>query len=86
MLSYRHVDCGHGRIETCTATVSHDIGWLQNLHQWPGLEAVGKVEAVREIEGRIQTETRTCIMSQKMSPEELLKPLETSESPWRFAQ
>ena len=31
------------------------------------LEAVGKVE------GRIQTETRTCIMSQKMPPEELLK-------------
>ena len=29
--------------------------------------------AVRETEGRIQTEIRTCIMSQKMSPEELLK-------------
>ena len=56
-----------------TATVSHDIGWLQNLHRWPGLETVGKVEAVREIEGRIQTETRYYIMSQKMSPEELLK-------------
>ena len=55
MLSCRHVGCGHGRIETRTATVSHDVGWLQDLHRWPGLEAVGKVEAARE------TETRTCI-------------------------
>ena len=40
MLSYRPVDCGHGCIETRTATVSHDIGWLQDLLQWPALEAV----------------------------------------------
>ena len=73
MLSCRHVDCGHGRIETRTATVSHDVGWLQDLHRWPGLEAVGKVEAARETEGRTQTETRYCIMSRKMSSEELLK-------------
>ena len=73
MLSCRHVDCGHGRIETRTATVSHDVGWLQDLHRWPGLEAVGKVEAARETEGRTKTETRYCIMSRKMSSEELLK-------------
>ena len=73
MLSCRHVGCGHGRIETRTATVSRDVGWLQDLHRWPGLEAVGKVEAARETEGRTKTETRTCIMSRKMSPEELLK-------------
>ena len=58
MLSYQHVGCGHGRIETRTATVSHDVGWLQDLHRWPGLEAVGKVEAARETEGRTKTETR----------------------------
>ena len=73
MLSYQHVGCGHGRIETRTATVSHDVGWLQDLHRWPGLEAVGKVEAARETEGRTKTETRYCIMSRKMSSEELLK-------------
>ena len=77
MLSYQHVGCGHGRIETRTATVSHDVGWLQDLHRWPGLEAVGKVEAARETEGRTQTETRYCIMSRKMSPEELLKAVRT---------
>ena len=73
MLSCRHVGCGHGRIETRTATVSHDVGWLQDLHRWPGLEAVGKVEAARETEGRTKTETRYYIMSRKMSSEELLK-------------
>ena len=73
MLSYQHVGCGHGRIETRTATVSHDVGWLQDLHRWPGLEAVGKVEAARETEGRTKTETRYYIMSRKMSSEELLK-------------
>ena len=77
MLSCRHVDGGHGRIETRTATVSHDVGWLQDLHRWPGLEAVGKVEAARETEGRTETETRTYIMSRKMSPEELLKAVRT---------
>ena len=77
MLSYQHVGCGHGRIETRTATVSHDVGWLQDLHRWPGLEAVGKVEAARETEGRTKTETRYCIMSRKMSPEELLKAVRT---------
>ena len=73
MLSYQHVGCGHGRIETRTATVSHDVGWLQDLHRWPGLEAVGKVEAARETEGQTKTETRYYIMSRKMSSEELLK-------------
>ena len=42
------VEAGHGRIETRTATVSTEIEWLQQQHRWPGLQAVGKVERVRE--------------------------------------
>jgi len=42
------VDADHGRIETRTATVSTDIAWLQDDHQWPGLIAVGKVARIRE--------------------------------------
>ena len=34
------VDGYHGRIETRTVTVFHDIGWLQVVHQWPGLKSV----------------------------------------------
>jgi hypothetical protein len=42
------VEGDHGRIETRTATVSTDIGWLQKEHRWPGLQAIGKVVRVRE--------------------------------------
>jgi predicted transposase YbfD/YdcC len=42
------VDAGHGRIKTRTATVSTDIGWLQERHAWPGLAAIGKVHRTRE--------------------------------------
>ena len=73
MLSHQELDRGHGRIETRTATVSCDIGWLQDLHGWPGLAAVGKIEAVRKVGGRTSTETRYYLMSRKMSPEEFLK-------------
>ena len=73
MLSHQHVDGGHGRVETRTATVSHDVGWLQDDHRWPGLQAVGKIEAVREAAGRTTAETRYYIMSRKMAPEELLE-------------
>ena len=33
MLSCRHVGGSHGRTGTRAATVSHDIGWLQDLHR-----------------------------------------------------
>jgi predicted transposase YbfD/YdcC len=39
------VDGDHGRIETRTCTVSTDIAWLQEVHDWPGLNAIGKVIA-----------------------------------------
>ena len=28
---------GHGRIETRIASVSSDVAWLPEAHQWPGL-------------------------------------------------
>ena len=33
---------GHGRVETRTASISSDVAWLQERHQWPGLAAVGE--------------------------------------------
>ena len=73
MLSHQEAGRGHGREETRTATVCHDIGPLQDAHRWPGLAAIGKVESVRVSEGRTRTETRYYIMSRKMSPEDFLK-------------
>jgi hypothetical protein len=42
------IDGDHGRIETRTTTVIHDVEWLQQRHGWPGLKAVVVVESSRE--------------------------------------
>jgi predicted transposase YbfD/YdcC len=63
------VDGDHGRIETRTTTVIHDVAWLQKRHDWPGLKSVIMVESTREIPGpdpatgRIERETRFYITS-----------------------
>jgi len=62
------VEADHGRIETRTAMVSSDIGWLQKVHQWPGLAAIGKVVRIREAPGKTSTET-AYYLSQVLSAE-----------------
>ncbi len=63
------VDGDHGRIETRTYTVIHDVAWLQERHDWPGLKGVVVVESKREIPGsspetdKIERETRFYITS-----------------------
>ena len=65
-LYHQDVDGGHGRIETRTASVAHDIDWLQGRHRWPGLAAIGKVVAMRQTRAGTTTETRYHIMSAKL--------------------
>jgi predicted transposase YbfD/YdcC len=66
---HQTVDGDHGRIETRTYTAIHDIAWLQERHDWPGLQGVVMVESVREIPGsspgtdKIERETRFYITS-----------------------
>ena len=67
--SCQQVDGDHGRIETRRATVCHETTWLQEYHDWPGLTAIGKVEATRESPERTTVETRYYIMSAPLSPE-----------------
>jgi predicted transposase YbfD/YdcC len=57
------VDGDHGRIETRTYTVFHDVTWLQERHDWPGLKAVVMVESTRELADKIERETRFYITS-----------------------
>jgi predicted transposase YbfD/YdcC len=57
------VDGDHGRIETRTTTVFHGVEWLQDRHNWPGLKAVVMVESSREINGKIERETRYYVTS-----------------------
>ncbi len=57
------VDGDHGRIETRAYTVFHDVAWLQERHNWPGLQGVVMVESTREIGDKIERETRFYITS-----------------------
>ena len=63
------VDGDHGRIETRTAAVSTDIAWLQDIHHWPGLQAVGKVTRTREHNSKATTETAYYLASASLSAE-----------------
>nr|WP_294560237.1 ISAs1 family transposase [uncultured Rhodopila sp.] len=57
------VDGDHGRIETRTTTVIHNVEWLQKRHSWPGLKSIVVVESRREISGKVEQETRFYITS-----------------------
>jgi len=57
------IDADNGRIETRVTTVIHDVEWLRERHDWPGLNAVAIVESTRETQGKIERETRYYITS-----------------------
>jgi len=57
------IDADNGRIETRTTTVIHDVDWIQERHDWPGLNAVAIVESTRETGGVIEKDTRFYITS-----------------------
>lgn len=57
------IDGDHGRIETRTTTVIHDVDWLTRRHHWPGLNGVVIVESTREIGCKVEHETRLFITS-----------------------
>ena len=59
----RTIDGDHDRIETRITTVIHDVEWLQERHDWPGLKALVMVESSREISGKIEQEKRFYITS-----------------------
>ena len=64
------INKGHGRIEIHMAGVSDDVAWLQEWHDWPGLQAVGKVTAQRRKDGDTSEETRYYLLSQAFPPEQ----------------
>ena len=42
------IDGDHGRIETRTTTVIHDVAWLRERHGWPGLNGIAMVDSTRD--------------------------------------
>ena len=57
------VDGDHGRIETRATTVIHDMDWLKQRHDWPGLKSLVVVESIRDTGSKAETETRLFITS-----------------------
>lgn len=65
------LDADHGRIETRRADVIHDVGWLAKQHNWPGLAAVGKITATREIADNQTRSVRYFLTSRPLSAADL---------------
>lgn len=75
---YQSVDGDHGRIETRTAWVSHDVGWLQAERcapgepRFPGLAVLAMVKAEVEKDGQTTHSTRYYIGSASLSAKQIL--------------
>lgn len=69
---HAHVDGGHGRVEVREATLSADIGWLDERHEWPGLKAICKISSVREIDGKATRHDRYFLLSKVFSAAEAI--------------
>jgi predicted transposase YbfD/YdcC len=54
---------GHGRIETRSIRATADIAWLQERHDWKGLQSIIAVTSKREIGDKVTEETRYFISS-----------------------
>ena len=65
------IDADHGRIETRRATLIHDVGWLQDHHDWPALKAVIVIDSIREIGAKSACETRLYLTSSPLNATEL---------------
>lgn len=65
------VEGDHGRIETRQVSVIHDVDWLQERHQWPGLKGIVVVDSEREITGGSTRETRLYITSSTLTADRL---------------
>jgi predicted transposase YbfD/YdcC len=61
------VDADNGRIETRTATLTTDIGWLQHGHKWPGLTCIGKIVRKRQTAAKTELETAYYLLSTSMT-------------------
>jgi len=71
------VDGDHGRVETRKYTVLHDISWLKERHNWPGLSSIVMVESTRETGTKIETETRFYIASLQNTADQIATAVRT---------
>jgi predicted transposase YbfD/YdcC len=56
----------HGRIETRSYWQSDQLEWFADKEKWEGLQSVGMVESIRELDGKTTTEIRYFLSSLKL--------------------
>ncbi len=64
------LDKGHGRIEHRRSWVVSDpdtLQWLQDHHHWPGLGAIGAIDAERQVGDQRTSETRYYLLNRPLS-------------------
>ena len=64
------VNKGHGRLEHRRSFVLADpevMDWIQHHHKWPGLAAIGMVQARREDGKEQKEEARYYLLSRKLT-------------------
>jgi predicted transposase YbfD/YdcC len=64
-------DAAHGRVERRLATVAPAPA-MADRHRFPGLVAVGRIEAWRELAGEVRYRVRHVLLSRPLTPAELL--------------
>lgn len=69
--SYEEVNGGHDRIDSRKYTVSDDVAWLQQSHNWPGLQSIIRVESSTKKKGTKSYETRYYISSLSANAEKI---------------
>lgn len=69
---YEKTESGHGRLETRTAWITHDVSWYENKARWAGLSCFGAVRRICYEKEKRSDETRYFISNKPLSPEALL--------------
>lgn len=72
MQTMRTVEKNRGRIETRTAFVTGDIGWMTGRNEWKQLTCMGAIHTEFERKGKKTEEWHYYICSKELSAEELL--------------
>jgi predicted transposase YbfD/YdcC len=64
--TFKSAEKGHGRVEERCYWSCNDIEWLQERHQWPGMQSIAAVHSRRIMGEKIEEDTRYFISSLPM--------------------
>lgn len=69
--TYETIEKNHGRIEKRKYLITPEIEYFTGKENWKNITSIGKVESIREVNGKRSLETRYYIMDQEMTSEEM---------------